>query len=435
MDEERLRAERANRGSWKSRVTGLEDLGGSINPPDDAATGRRERRRTNRDGDGDDDLEYRLALEASKNEAEADEARRKAKSGAGDDDDDLQKAIKLSQEEEELRRRELEDQNNANLLFDSTPAQAPQPTGFNQGYQQQAAVDWFGNPVDQQQQQPQQTGFLNNAYSQPTGYQNGFTGGFGHQQPQQTGFEQMQQPQQQFLQPQNTYNPWAQQMNGFGQPQQQQQPAQEQSTSQPGTNNPWATNNSMSPPVPVQPTGSNNPFATNRPQPTQSPFKGPTLSTLQEQATSNAVNARPNPISKFTAPQQPVATPSPAPQQQQRPPQPENPYQARLNALLASGEGQDTFGNVGDLRIPSQHTAPGTFINSAGAGSMGRLEAAKTGNNPFYNQQSAAQFQYPAQTGPATGFGGANNPFASRPPQQQTQQQGHGQQGGSLIDL
>ncbi|TKA65425.1 hypothetical protein B0A55_09386, partial [Friedmanniomyces simplex] len=60
--------------------------------------------------------------------------------------------------------------------------------------------------------------------------------------------------------------------------------------------------------------------------------------------------------------------------------------------------------------------------------------AAKTGNNPFYSQQqTAAQFQYPAQTGPAGGFGGGN-PFGARPGQQQQQQQG-GQQGGSLIDL
>lgn len=442
LDEERLRGERANRGSWKSRVTGLEDMGamaGFSGGEDSMAPGRRRARTRPTD---DDDLEYRLALEASKNEAEAEAARRKLHEQPDANDDDLAKAIKLSQEEDELRKRQLEDQNNANLLFDDTPAQAAQPTGFNQGYQQQAAVDWFGNPVEQQQ--PQQTGFLNNAYSQPTGYQQN---GFGYQQPQQTGFgyDQMQQPQQQFMQPQNTYNPWAQQMNGFGQ-QQQQQPIQEQPTAQPGSNNPWATSNQTSTPIQAQPTGSNNPFATQRqqqqtPQPS-SVNKAPTLSTLQEQQTANQFNQRPNPIANFQAPQ-PTASPMQSQHMAQQPPQ--DPYQAKLSALLASGEGQDTFGNTGDLRIPAQHTAPGTFVNSAGAGSMGRLETMKTGNNPFFSQQQTgapAPMQYPAQTGPAMNFGqqqqqqqqpfgGGNNPFGSRPPQQGQPQQG----GGSLIDL
>ncbi|KAK5118855.1 hypothetical protein LTR62_000064 [Meristemomyces frigidus] len=423
LDEERLRAERANRGSWKSRVTGLDEVPGGLSGyggEEEATPRRKERRRTNQTrGNDDNDLEYRLALEASKNEAEADEARRRHAAGEINDDD-LAKAIKLSKEEEELRKRELEDQQASNLLFDDTPAQAPQPTGFNQGYQQQAAVDWFGNPVEQQQ--PQQTGYLNNAYSQPTGYQNGQYGNY--QQPQPTGFDQTQQ---QFLQPQNTYNPWAQQM----QPQQTQQPIQEQPTAVPsGSNNPWGANNSsLASTIGVQPTGSNNPFASQSVQQrTQSPFvsKAPTLSSLAEQQPTQNFTPRPNPIQNFAAP----APVQPQPTQQNAP---ENPYQARLNALLSSGEGQDTFGNVGDLRLPAQHTAPGTFVNSAGAGSMGRLEASKTGNNPFYNQQSAAQYQYPAQTGPATAFGANANPFGARPGQQQ--QGGQGGQGGSLIDL
>ena len=424
LDEERLRAERANRGSWKSRVTGLEDFGLGGEPTHEQ---RRHRDRRNREPNDDDDLEYKLALEASKNEAEA-EAARRAKGSGADNDDDLAKAIKLSQEEEELRRRQLEDQQQADLLFDDTPAQASQPTGFNQGYQQQAQVDWFGNPV-----QGQPTGYYDNAYSQPTGmqpqqtaFQNGYGGGFGYQQPQQTGFDQMQQPQQQFLQPQNTYNPWGNQMNGYGQQQQQQQPIQEQATAQPGSNNPWASSNQTQSPMMAQPTGSNNPFATHTQQrQTSSPFGNkPTLNTLAEQSATNQFNNRPNPIQNFQAPiQQPQQTaPQPQIQQQQAP---VDPYQAKLNALMASGEGQDTFGNIGDLRIPAQHTAPGTFVNSAGAGSMGRLEAAKTGNNPFFSQ---APQQFPAQTGPASNFGG-NNPFGSRPPQQQ------GGQGGSLIDL
>lgn len=466
MDEERLRAERTNRGSWKSRVTGLEDLGlggaaASIGADYEGGNeARAQARKQSRRPDNDDsDLEMRLAIEASKNEAE--EAARRRATGPGnasDNDADLAKALKLSQEEEELRKRQLEDQNQADLLFDDTPGeQVPQPTGFNLGYQQQPQVDWFGNPVGAQQAQP--TGFLNNAYSQPTGqqpFQNGYGGGFGYNQPQPQqqalGYDQMQQPAQQFIQPQNAYNPWAQQMNGFGaQPQQPQQQQPVEPVAQPGSNNPWALS-SANTSIGAQPTGSNNPFATQRPQQSHS-FKGaPTLSTLQEQAAANNFNTRPNPITNYSTPALPVSTSSPLsqPPQQQHPipqshlsPPPQttttttqDPYQAKLNALLSSGEGQDTFGNVGDLRIPAQHTAPGTFVNSAGGGSMGRLESSRTGTNPFFTQNTAAGVQFPAQTGPAQGFGGGMNPFGSPAPGQQ--QQGNrpgGGQGGSLIDL
>ncbi|KAH0829931.1 hypothetical protein FOPE_10871 [Fonsecaea pedrosoi] len=50
---------------------------------------------------------------------------------------------------------------------------------------------------------------------------------------------------------------------------------------------------------------------------------------------------QPNPIMNYSAPQ-------PTSQQQQKP---VNPQHAKLNALFGSGEGQDTFGNTGDLRL------------------------------------------------------------------------------------
>lgn len=410
--------------------------GGSDTTPKRSRPDRADRPRRNED----EDLEYRLALEASKNEAEEDARKRASKTNVGgESDDDLAKALKLSREEEELRKKELEEAN-ASSLFDDLPAQNPQPTGLNQGYQQQGAVDWFGNPVEQQQQQqqPQSTGYLNNAYSQPviaqpTGFQNGY-GGYGYQQqPQQTGFDQMyqaqQQTQQQFNQSQQTgYNPWASQMNAFDQP--QQQSLQQQNTAQPGSNNPWASAS----PQPAQdslyaqPTGSNNPFASslNRPQPATQ--RTPTLSALQEQKTATQFSQPSyNPIASFQAPQQ-TATPQPPAQQL-------DPHRTQLNALLASGEGQDTFGNVGNMRIPAQHTAPGTFVNSSGQG-INRLEMARTGNNPFLHnqftgapqqqQQQQQQQQFPAQTGPPGAFG-SSNPFGGQKQQ--------GGQNGSLIDL
>ena len=371
-----------------------------------------------------------------------------------------------------MRRRELEE-SNGDLLFDNTPAPSTQPqlTGYNQGYQQQSAVDWFGNPVDQQPQQAQTTGYLNNAYTQqglqnqPTGFQNGFAQ--PQQQPQQTGFDQFQQLQPNYLQPQQTIqpqqtafnggnNPYAQQ-NGFNNganPYAQQsdfgnQSGQQQQVSslQTGSHNPWGAIQQQQPEaLKPAPTGSNNPFASsfNRPQPQTQQSSPPTLSSLAEQKTATQFNNQSsfNPITSFSSPQQP-----PAPRKE------ENAHTARLNQLLATGEGMDTFGNTGETRIPAQHTVPGTFVNSAGHG-LNRLHSTQTGNNPFFSQQftgapqpqsAAAGFSAqqqpnrfaPAQTGPAgvNGFGGSpfgqasNNPFGA--PQHQGQQGG----GGSLIDL
>ena len=418
MDEDRLRSERADRRLWKSRVHGLDEEypgfeGGE--PP------RRERTRRPSD---DDDMEYRLAIEASKHEAEEEQRRRGKAAESREEDADLARAIKLSKEEEDLRKRELEE-SNAQSLFDDTPVQPAQAqaTGYNQGYQQQPAVDWFGNPINPQQ--PMTTGYLNNQYAQPTGLtaqptgmMNGYaTNGFQTQQP--TGYDHYGQLQNSFLQPQqtafNTNNPY-----GADLYQQQQQQPQE-SFPAGGSNNPWSASHQQQQQLDALkplPTGSNNPFAsrttpTTQFQPRFTPGP-PSLGTLAEERATTQFNTptRPNPIASFQPPVQPKSTP------------PENPHHAHLNALLASGEGQDTFGNVGDLRIPAQHTAPGTFVNSAGQG-IERLRAAQTGNNPFFGNSFTG---VPKQT---TGFAQqvGSNPWTaqhSRPQQPQA---------GSLIDL
>lgn len=434
LDEERLRSERSDRKLWKTRVSGLDEgnSGFGNEPP---------RRRHRPQGSDEDDTEYRLAIEASKAEAEEERRRRAREAQNEGDDADLAKAIKLSREEEELRKRELEE-SNAHALFDDTPAQV-QPTGFNQGYQQQGAVDWFGNPINVQQ--PMTTGFLNNQYAQPTGFQPQATGmnpyGNGYQQP--SAFDQNPygQPQNNFLQPQaalqaqptgfSTNNPYGAN-DAFAQQNQQQQPQENYQSA--GSNNPWSSNQPADAIKPM-PTGSNNPFA----QRTQSQFTAPpktgppSLNTLAEDRTTNQFNnqysqnnsqfsqsnqqqfsqpSQSNPISNFQAPQPPKSTP----------PQPSDPHHARLNALLSSGEGQDTFGNVGDLRIPAQHTTPGTFVNSAGQG-LDRLHATQTGNNPFFTQQYTG---VPQQTGFVQQQPN-QNPWGA--PQQQKQN------GGSLIDL
>ena len=297
---------------------------------------------------------------------------------------------------------------------------------------------------------------MNNAYGtptgfqgQPTGYQNGSTDVFGAQP---TGFDpygNQQQQQTQFMAQPTGYNPYAQPQNNFGQQNSfgQQQQIQQQQPPEPivptSTNNPWATtnNNTQSPMIPLQ-TGSNNPFAssinnnTNRPFPTTVQSQ-PTLSTLQEQKVMSQFNNSSsfNPPTSF----------NPTPQKTQ------TPYEAKLSSLLESGEGMDTFGNTGNLRIPAQHTAPGTFVNSAGAG-LNRIHEQQTGNNPFLQSQFTGLpqtnyggqtsgfggHQIPAATGPAvmgsgfnSGFGnqGSSNPFGPRPGQQQNGQ------GGDLIQF
>ncbi|KAI1758297.1 hypothetical protein F4782DRAFT_524989 [Xylaria castorea] len=444
LDEERLRAERSDRKTWKSRVTGIEEFAPATVP----SGSHRQPRPVRQQHSDEEDAEYKLAIEASKYQEEEDRRKREGRQpGAVEDDDDLAKAIKLSREEDERRKRDLEE-SNASSLFDvsnPTPSAQPQPTGMNMGYQQGNNVDWLGNPIDQSQfMQPQPTGFVSNAYTgQPSN--NGYSNGFGQQptgvydpyaqqnqmqnqlQPQmQTQMQTQPQPQLQSFQMQPTgYNPYAQPQQAF-QPQSTSSP---EPVAQPGSNNPWASNhnNHLGVQSTIQPmqTGSNNPFASNlsRPQTAKAPSM-PTLNTLQslpEQKT----------LQTYTPPPQPTFQ-SPIQQQQQQSHRPMNEHEQRLNALLASGDGMDTFGNTGDLRIPSQHTAPGTFVNSAGAGAQ-RLTAEATGNNPFMRTQytgmpqvSYGQQQMPAATGPAmmgmNGYGAGSNPFAARPQQQNTQQ-------------
>lgn len=190
------------------------------------------------------------------------------------------------------------------------------------------------------------------------------------------------------IQPQQTAfssaNPYAQQPNDFSQF--QQQPQQQVTSPMAGTHNPWASiNQSQAEPLKPAPTGSNNPFASsfNKPSLT-SVASAPTLATLSEQRTATQFNNQSsyNPISNYTAPQQSYQQPPQQFSQHTAQPQKElDPQRARLNALLASGEGMDTFGNTGELRIPAQHTAPGTFVNSAGQ-NLSRLHAAQTGKQP-----------------------------------------------------
>ncbi|KAF8425903.1 hypothetical protein EV426DRAFT_530982 [Tirmania nivea] len=444
LDEERLRNERKDRKLWKSRVNPIDDYHGSGSAFNAAhqQEGRQPRRAStgnHRTRNDDEDAEYRLAIEASKYSAE--EEKRRQANKTHDTDEDLEKAIKLSKEEEELRQKELERANAESLFDDITPqaTQAPQQQffqqqpQFQQGYAQGPAVDFWGNSTAQFQQS-QSTGFLDNMYSQP--FQQQPTGMYQQQMAQPTGYDQFQQIQPTGFDQQSAF---MSQPTGFGNANPYSNPLITQPTGylQPGINNPYANNNQQTEALKPMPTGSNNPFAQfSKPQ---SPTRtgAPSLGMLAQQQHQQQKPLPPS-FGGFSTPATPVQTK-----------QPENPQHAHLNSLLAAGleNGQDTFGNVGNLRIPAQHTAPGTFVNSAGQGAR-RMVSQPTGTNPFFpNQQTGVGLQppanrlVPAHTGPAgmgmNGFGGGygqqqgNNPFGGFAQQQQSQQPSSGQ----LIDL
>lgn len=373
QDDDRLRTERTSKNGRRRRRGSSRPPPPTRPPLSGSNTGRSNRRGSPTDSD------LQRALEESRMTAEEEERRRR-QTMATQSDTDLQKALKLSKEEEQYRGQ----LNQNNILFDSNNnnsqpnlidtsdvwqtqpqfvQQQPQPqqqffqqqpmaTGMMPQQQQQVPVDLFGNPI----QQPMATGMLQNAYA---------TGG--------------QFPQQQ-----------QQQVTGF--PQQQAQPE----------------------PQPLQPlkTGSNNPFAMSNHQPT-----GPTQPSAQSlnQLSNGQQQQQQQPLQQST---------TGGGLRPQRTNNFDNQHMSELNTLLATGDGIDTFGNVGELRIPAQHTKS-TYVNSAGQG----LSSQPT-NNPFMAQYTGVattnQIQ-PAFTG--YGFGNAQQS------QQSYQQQQQKQNNNNLIDL
>lgn len=333
------------------------------------------------------DPDLRRALEESRLTAENDERRRRQM--AGGSDADLRKAIQLSEEEERYRRQQM--QNDAFAITNSNNNSQPDLIDTADTYQ---AYDNFMPDYNlhqqqqymlQQQQQQNQQLFGGQPYMQsmPTGMLDGVY--------QQTGF--------------NSTPSMSNLNNAYVQQQQQQQPPPQPQPLEPmktGSNNPFAAKTSSAPSISAsasQPSLSQLAYG----QQTQSPQA--TASTQQRLRSSST-----------GGPQQRLAR------------QPSGNFDAghmnELNTLLANGDGIDTFGNVGELRIPAQHTKTGTFVNSAG---MGRQMTSSNSTNPFLGQQytgiaTTSRIQ-PAYTG--YGFGNAQ-------PQGEAV---HQQRSNNLIDL
>lgn len=402
-DDERLKQERQMaKRSKRGRFNDFDDDDGDDGDYD---SDRRRNRRRDRDRDRDrgrdepydEDLQRALELSRMTAEEEANRARE------AENDPDLDAAIKLSLEEEEMRKQ----QHNSNLLdlnepqYQQQQQQQPQffmTTGYYQQPQQQQPLfdqqtqqygqyDMFGNPI----QNPMETGFYDQqAYQQQQQQQqqNQFTG-FNYGQPQQ--------PQQQQQQPQ-----------------QQQEPLQPLKT---GSNNPFALN-----------AGSNN-------------TKGHTQ-TLNDLAEEQQNQQQYQQFQQQAAQPQFYTQPT-APLKQQNTSSSRFNETHELNDLLSQGTGLDTFGNTGATRIPHQHTKTQNFINSSGTGyrqtnnDQHRVSSNATGN-PFLNTGIGYQQQTQQQVSPQrqqpinvayTGYG-----FGNAQPQQQ-QQQHRGNDGPSLIDI
>lgn len=327
QDEDRLRAERRSRGAMRDRMLGnIANSGLRGEGEDDFESPSRSESRPRPGKSRDEDEDLKKAIEESKRMTRDEESKRAALS---QEEDDLRRAIRLSEEEDAKRKKEIEDAN-AKALFDDSQQ-----------------VDLFS-----QQQQPQMP-------MMPTGGWPLVDAGWGQQQQQQ-------------LQPQYTsYNPFLQQQMMQQQQAQQQQEEymrqQMQLAEQQRQQQEWMMMQQQQAQqqalyqqqqLQAQPTGyrSNNPFAPTAPQQTGMPFSGsggggtPTIGEPIQQSFI------PSPISQPQSQQQ-SSTSTPQPQSSRPGFNPtskkDDGEHSHLANLLANRDGgMDTFGNVGNLRIP-----------------------------------------------------------------------------------
>ena len=350
QDEARLRNERRSRSHMRDRM--------SNGPDDDDADRRRrsEQDRNRRRPNNNEDDELRRAIEESKRMAQQEQDRIRAEAK---DEEELQRALALSKKEEEERIKALEEANKNALFDDSINLDGPN------AYTQNQQVDFFGNPlVDTSGSQnygvqPQYTSFNPYMQMQPTGY-NPFM---------QNQLQQQELMQQQYMQQQQAeYQRQLELQQAAVQYQnmmtQQQQPIQPQPTSF-GSNNPWLQSGQQ------------------QSQPQQQQHNVPV---------GDLFSSAPTPPP--AQPAQPVAQPSPPQQQQQN-----RPVRAKvnddgkyneLNRLLALGDGVDTFGNTGDMRMGpnmaqyNQMRAQKTGMNFNANTNANGGSSQQPDNNPFF---------------------------------------------------
>ncbi|KAH7909010.1 hypothetical protein BJ138DRAFT_278605 [Hygrophoropsis aurantiaca] len=381
-DEGRLREERKSRASMRDRMIrghnsgdgGDDDDGfgrrsnGAYAPPPGAPPGRR------RGPDRDED-ELRRAIEESKRSL-AEEQRKAGTLTA--EEQDLQRAIRMSEEEEAKRNKAVEDSNASSLFDDQAPSHTEtnpfpfiDPTPYATGLQPQHAQ------LQPQftQLQPQFTSF--NPYQQQA-QQEAMQAEYLRQQQEWMQVQQLQQQQAQLqAQQQAQQEEWfrqqqlQQQQQLQAQQQAQLQAQQQQSLfAQPtgfGSNNPFAPSVSpgLQPHTPLQPQQTQPSFNL------QGTFAGSTAPSYHSSSPSNYTSSSPSPSPSVGVGGQgggPGRGPTRADQE----------HSQLANIFANRDDGQDTFGNIGSLRY--------------GQTDAGRLLAQKTGqNNPFSRQQQPQQ--------------------------------------------
>ncbi|CAO3595160.1 unnamed protein product [Absidia cylindrospora] len=319
LDDSRLNEERHKRTQMQDRMSAVGDYMNETILDGRHANGENMYERPRYlDEDGD----LRKAIEESKQLAQ-EEARKQVQG-----DEDLAKALQLSEQEardkEQSDRAKLERENEQNLFGASGS-----DTQMFQGIPQNQSFSQSANPYSQQQQWPQNTGMTGFSFSDPLtnqqpmhNQQTGLTNPYQQQQAQMTGMPQQQQSQYTGMSPFQANHTTAQQL-------------QHQNTGMPSFQ---ATT-----------TTGTNPFAQ---QPQNQPAQQH-ASILQPQQTglsteTSAFSQYPSSTStQQTVASQQLALNNPTASGY------DNPRYAKLNSLLENREdGMDTFGNIGNLRVP-----------------------------------------------------------------------------------
>ncbi|KAF9127131.1 hypothetical protein BGW39_006084 [Mortierella sp. 14UC] len=366
-DEARLKEERRTRSAMHDRMSGRAPGEGRHY---NATTPTYER-----PGAGDDDRELQKALE---------ESRRMARESQGDnsDDDDLKKALELSKREEQDRAKKVEKYNELSMTEDwegdANKKQNQQEINNNN-----SNTDFFGSDFGGQM------GFdnnNNNNNNNNNGFNNNFNDGYLQSQP--TGFNnpylQFQQQQLQEQQMQQLQEQQMQQQMLMQQQFQQQQLLQQQQQQQAflnTMNNPYQQQ--LMPQMTGAPSiGSNNPFSAGNIQKAAANQPFPDSFKTNAAPVTKAPNAH------------------------------DEKYAHLAFALSNREDGMDTFGNTGQLRLPSHHTAStpvalGGQITGASnpfqRSNIGGMTGSQNSNNPFGANSNGFVASNP------TGFGGNSN--------------------------
>lgn len=331
QDEERLRAERRQRGAMRDRMLGNIADSGLRGEEDFGATPEgRDRRAAGRNRDDDEELQR--AIQASMDSTADDDRRR---SQRVKEDDDLQKAIKLSEEEDAKRKQEQEDAN-ATALFDDS-LQLNSNSQYGQQQQQPMGMMGTGYPLVDMSN----NGWNQGLQPQFTSY-NPFHAQMLAQQQQEEYMRQQQQ--QQMMQQQQQQQQLLQQQQQEEYMRQQQMMAQQQTGlfAQPtgyGSNNPFAPRPTGGSLFDSQPSSANN----------SSFLPVPSMQTNTQNTSVFGTSPSSMPSSLGQSPSPQAGTPAQRPVAAR---QQSDGANAHLANLIGRGreDGLDTFGNMGTLR-------------------------------------------------------------------------------------